>query len=300
MTKNSLKITAGIISVLTALLLASIKLYYALLSGSVGILASMLDSTFDMISSAIILVALVTAVKPADHDHRFGHGKAEALAGFLQSALIFCSALYILYAAVRRFLNPAPLESIGESIVVMALATSITLGLVLFQGHVARKTESVAVKADRLHYLTDLLAGIVVVVSLIAEKYWIPVWPDLFAAVFISAYIIKSSSTIFKESLDILMDRDISERYHALVTEFIADNQGRIVGYHDLRARSAGSINFLEIHLEMRRDLSLVESHSLAEDLIGEFKNRYRNLDVMVHTDPVEIHPDTGAIRSLD
>ena len=300
MGENRLQLSAGFVSVSTALVLVALKSYVALDSNSVGVLASALDSAFDVFSSVIILLAIIAAGKPADHDHRYGHGKAEALSGFVQSIVIVFSGLYIIYQAVMRFLEPRELERIPESLLVMAFATIATFFLITYQDYVARKTGSIAVKADRTHYLTDLLANMVVITSLILEKFFQMRLADLIAGALISLYIIKSALEIFKESFDILMDKDLSHLYTDYLEEFVHKNSPDVLGYHNLRSRSAGNCVFLEFHLEMNKSLTFEKSHHLVEHLIAELRARNKKLEVTIHSDPAELDEKSGKVRLLD
>ena len=301
MKEISLQLRSGYLSVSTAITLFGLKLYYGYSSHSIGVLASAVDSAFDTLSSAIILLALIAAAKPADHDHRYGHGKAEALAGFFQSIIIIASAIFILYQSGQRFFSPVPLENIHSSIMVMFLATSVTVGTVAYQTYVANQTGSIAVKADRLHYLTDIASNLVVIISLLLENY-LNIQADFLAGIFLGLYIIKSGIWLLKESFDVLMDRDISDIYRSSIQEFIEKNSPQVLGYHDLRSRSSGNCHFLEFHLEMDRSLSFEESHSLVESLINfltaHFASQNYALEITVHSDPAR--DSNGTIELSD
>lgn len=291
----SLRFAAGLASVCTAATLLLFKAVWWQRSGSVSLLASAVDSALDLLSSGVILAALIASARPADNEHRYGHGKAEALAGFLQSLLIFGSAGFVIFRAIRGRLLPQPLANLEGGMIVMGGSLVLTAALVTFQGYVARRTESIAVKADRLHYVSDLAANGIVIVALLVERRFQIGWADFGGGVLTAAYIMKISYQVFRESFDILMDRDVSHLYRATIQAFI-DKKGGVLGYHDLRSRSAGDRHFLEIHLELDRSISFEESHGLVEELIAGLERSHPNLEVSVHSDPAARDPDDGTV----
>lgn len=298
--ERRLRLSAGIFSTLTASLLMITKGAAAHYSGSVGLFASALDSAFDLFSSIIILVSIVVASQPADHCHRYGHGKAEALSGFIQSIFVFISAIYIMFQAVQRYYNPVPLTFLNESLGVMIFATIMTAILVLFQGYVAKQTGSIAIKADRMHYFVDLASNMVVILSLALEKFLDLRGMDILAGILVSIYIMRGSYGVFRDSFDIIMDRDISDVYRNFIVAFVDKNRPDVVGYHDLRSRSTGNIHYVEIHLEIDRNLSFEKSHRYVEKLVSEIQARFKNTEITVHSDPAIINRSNGNVNLVD
>ena len=291
---------AGFLSILTAALLFSAKLIVGIISGSAAILASALDSALDFISSLINLFAIIAAQKPADLKHRFGYGKAEALAGFLQSNFIFFSGFYLIYISIKKIQENKALEFVDEGLLVMGISLFLTICLVIYQTIVLRKTNSIVLKADRLHYLTDILTNIAVILSLGLQKIFSINYIDAIAGLFLAVYVIFSSFEIFKGSFNILMDRDISENYRDVLLKLIKKYNPDIAGYHDLRSRTSGGVDYIELHLEMPKDMSLEKSHHLIEDFMGELKEMYPNLEIIIHADPAEVAQDGSVKYILD
>ncbi len=290
---------AGIAALVVAAILFVSKAVSVYFSGSVSVKASALDSLLDFFSSAINLLAITAASRPPDHDHRYGHGKAEALAGLFQGILISVSAGYLIYESLHSLFNPITIEYDHIAIAVMVLSLVLTAGLVVYQQYVIRRTNSLAVTADRLHYFSDLLGNTVVIISLLLSRFTGFVLFDSVGALLVSAYILKSSFEIFIQSFDILMDKDISDQFRPLIHNTLKAYEGDVFGYHDLRSRTTGFANYVEFHLELRRDMTLEESHEIVEKFVRDLTKQKENLEVIIHSDPVEILP-TGQKILLD
>ena len=269
------------------MLLVGLKAWFSYKSGSVAILASLADSALDLISSLLILIAIVWSNRPADDGHRYGHGKGEALAGLAQAAAIFVSAIFIVVTGIGRLAQPRELSFVDESIAIMIVSMLLTGALISFQQYVIRHTGSQAVKADRLHYLVDLLTNVVVIVSLVLGSRFGLHWADPVTAMLLSAFILKGCWEVLSQSLDILMDKDVSNQFHGLLDSFVAEFGNEVKGYHDLRSRTTGEVAFIELHLEIRSSCSFQRSHELAELLTERLEESAEGLEVIVHTDPV-------------
>ncbi|MCB1174193.1 MAG: cation transporter [Leptospiraceae bacterium] len=283
---------AGMLAFGVAAALASSKFAVAWWTGSISVLASGLDSLLDMASSGINLFAIITASKPADQDHRFGHGKAEALAAFLQSIVISASGGFILYQSVKGFwAPPSKMIQDGPALVVMIASLLMTIVLVRYQARVIAQTDSVAVSADKLHYLSDIFGNALVIISLGLTRFTGIGLFDSIGGLFIAAWIIKSSFEILQQSLGVLMDRDISDRYRDVLKSVLDDHRPDVIGYHDLRTRTSGYTDHLEFHLEMPADLSLAESHEIVERIMHVIRERSStDLDIVIHSDPASIN----------
>ncbi len=265
-------------------MLVAAKLAVWLLTGSVSLLASLVDSMMDVMASAVNLVAVRWSLMPPDEEHRFGHGKAESLAGLGQAAFIAASALFIVFNAADRFVNPRPLEHLGIGVGVMLFSMLATLLLIGLQRFVIKRTGSVAIRADSLHYLSDLLtnAGILVALGL-ALGGWL--WADPLIGLAVAAYIFWSALRIGTEAVHMLMDRELpaGEQQRILA---IAGRAPEIVGVHDLRTRQAGAVRFIQLHLELPPALPLLRTHAIAEQVAAELRAEFPGADVMIHQDP--------------
>jgi cation diffusion facilitator family transporter len=255
------------------------------LSGSVSLLAGLTDSALDAVASFLNLLAVHYALRPADDDHRFGHGKAEALAGMAQALFIAVSAVLIGVQAVERLQAPQPLGDTGVGIAVMLLSLALTVALLALQHKVIRLTGSTAVRADSLHYRSDLLLNGSILLALLLTQFG---WSQLDAlfGLGIAFYILWSALQIARESTDILMDKelpgDVGEAMSALVLAIPG-----VKGVHDLRTRVSGNQWFVQLHLELPGELALHEAHSLCVAASEVIRQRYPQADVMVHADPV-------------
>ncbi|MDD0843054.1 cation diffusion facilitator family transporter [Pseudomonas sp. Gutcm_11s] len=268
----------------TALLLASAKAVAWWLSGSVSLLAGLTDSLLDGAASLLNLIAVHYALRPADEDHRYGHGKAEALAGLAQALFVGASAVLVAVQAWQRLHNPEPLGAQALGIAVMLLSLAMTVALLLFQRHVVRVTGSTAIRADSLHYRSDLLLNAGILLALVLAAYG---WQQLDAlfGLGIAAYILWSALSIVREAVAVLMDEelapDVSERMHALACAVPG-----VLGAHDLRTRISGTRWFVQLHLELPGELSLREAHDRCVAVERAIRNEFPRAEVLVHADP--------------
>jgi ferrous-iron efflux pump FieF len=280
-----LKVATGA-SVATAGVLIAAKLVAYLLSGSVAILASLVDSLMDAAASLINLFAVRYSLKPADEEHRFGHGKAEAVAGLAQATFIAGSAVFLALQAVDRLLHPQPLAALGAGMAVMAAAIVATLLLLAVQRYVILRTGSTAIKADSLHYATDLLTNTAVLIALfLAGQGWPGTDPVL--ALGISVYILYSASRIAAEALDLLLDREVPDEQREAIRAAAIDDE-RVIGLHDLRTRRSGDTLFVQLHLELDGRLDLTTAHALADGAEARILAVAPEAQVLIHMDPVE------------
>ncbi len=286
MTENArLMRQATYASVAVAGILIVTKLGAWLYSDSVALLASLIDSTLDALASLLNLVAVRQALVPADADHRFGHGKAEALAGLGQSAFVAGSALFLGFEAVHRLLIPQPLEGGPIALGVMGISIALTLALVLFQRHVVRRTRSVAITADRLHYLGDLLSNAVVILALLGAAFGGPLWLDPLGGLAVAAIILKGAIDILRHSFDQLMDRELEDGEQDSIRKAVLAHPD-VRGMHDLRTRRSGTHLFIQFHLELDPDITLRTAHRIAVDVQNSLKTRFPGADIIVHEDP--------------
>jgi len=275
-------------SVATAGTLIAFKAAAWGMTGSVSVLSSLVDSLLDIMASAINLFAVSHALQPADAEHRFGHGKAEPIAGLGQAAFIIGSGLFVLFEVVDRLLHPQPIEHGTAGIMVMLFSIALTVLLVWFQRHVVRKTESVAISADSLHYVTDVLTNgsVIVALALGAGLGWH--WVDPLFGAGIAAYIVYSAWKIAVGSLNLLMDRELSNEARARIYEIATAHPG-VTSAHDLRTRSSGRHTFIQLHLEMDGSMSLNQAHQISDEVEARIRAAFPNAEVIIHEDPDNI-----------
>ncbi|UVJ43432.1 cation diffusion facilitator family transporter [Pseudomonas sp. LS1212] len=257
------------------------------LSGSVSLLAGLTDSILDGVASFLNLLAVHYALRPADDDHRFGHGKAEALAGMAQALFIAVSAVLIGVQAVKRLQNPQPLGDAELGIAVMLFSLALTVALLLLQRKVIRLTGSTAVRADSLHYRSDLLLNASILVALLLAHFG---WPQLDAwfGLGIALYILWSAVQIARESTATLMDKELPTDVSEQMLQLACSVPG-VLGAHDLRTRVSGNYWFVQLHLELPGHLTLSVAHDLCEQVAAAITRQYPRAEVLVHADPKEV-----------
>src|SRR5690606_18313865 len=232
-------------------------------SGSVSLLASLIDSVMDSLASLVNFFAIRYSLQPADEEHRFGHGKAEALAGLGQATLIAISALLLGREAVLKFLDPQPVTQLAWAIGVMLVSILLTFMLLLLQRYTIRRTGSTAIEADSLHYLSDLAVNIGIIVAVVASLYGY-LWVDGTVALLIAVYIFYAAWGIGGESVQLLLDREIAGNVREEVSAIVASHP-QALGFHQLRTRQSGRTQFIQLHIDMDETLSLRDAHDLAE-----------------------------------
>jgi ferrous-iron efflux pump FieF len=271
-------------SVAVATILIVAKTVAWALTDSVSLLSSLLDSLLDVSASLVNLVAVRHALAPADHDHRFGHGKAEALAGLAQAAFVAGSALLLFSEAAHRLWAPQPLERGEAGLAVTALSMVLTFLLIRYQRSVVERTGSLAVGADRLHYASDLLLNGGVALSLIASMALGWTLIDPVCGLLIGIFILKGAWEIARGALDHLMDRELPEATRAKILA-LARAQPLILDVHDLRTRAVGPNISVQMHLELDGALPLAQAHAAADAVEEAVLAAFPGSDVIVHLD---------------
>ncbi len=292
---TKLNLSAGVLSVTVALILVGIKLWAFGQTGSLSVAATLADSALDLMMSLGGLIAIAYAAKPADDDHNFGHSSAEDLAALGQSLFILISAGVIAVAAILRLLDDTVTlpEREGLGIGIMLIAILITLGLVLWQRHVARQTGNKVVQADSLHYLGDLIPNIGAIVALWASGAFGLHQIDSIVALAAAAILAFGAARIGKTAWDALMDRQADPEMIRGICA-IADDFAGVHGYHDLKTRVAGSRVFVNLHIELDGSQTLDEAHAIGAGLRRAIIKAYPRADVLIHKDPIGVkkHPD--------
>lgn len=279
---------ASLASVGAALLLIGIKFVAFLQTGSVSLLSTLFDSALDAGASIVTLIAVRHSLVPADAEHRFGHGKAEPLAGLVQVAFILGSSVLLLTEVVDHFIWPQPVRSPAVGILVMAISMAVTLLLVLLQRHVVRKTGSVAIKADSAHYGSDFLVNASVVVALVLSAKFGWWWIDPAIGLAIAIFIALAAVKIGREALDMLMDREMDEAERTRIKEIVRGH-GEVLNLHDLRTRVAGRDRFIQFHLELDGGLSLTDAHRISDAVEADIRTAFPEAEVIIHEDPAGV-----------
>lgn len=283
-------------SVTVALMLIAAKLVAWIMTGSVSLLSTLIDSLLDAAASVVNLLAVRHALAPADREHRFGHGKAEPLAALGQSTFIAGSAIFLLIEAGNRLVAPQPIAKGDVGIFVMIFAIVLTFALTRFQKYVVRKTGSMAIQADSLHYVGDLLVNgaVIVALVLIAQFGWNIVDPIF--AIAIAGYILKTAWKIAHGAYDMLMDRELPEEERARIKDITLAHPD-VIALHDLRTRMSGPQTFVQVHIEMDGAMSLYRSHAVADEVEASLLEAYPEAEIIIHQDPHGIQEERPRFR---
>jgi ferrous-iron efflux pump FieF len=281
----SLTTRAALASVATALLLLGLKAYAALATGSVAMLGSLADTALDVIASLVTLFGVRVAAMPADRDHRFGHGKAEPIAALVQVGIIFVSAVGIGWRAVDRLVHGAVTANAEYGIAVSLVAIAATLGLITYQSAVVRRTGSVAIRTDRLHYSSDLLLNAAVIVALALDQYAGLTGADPLFGMAIALWLLIGAWRASRHAVDQLMDREWPEAQRRRFVEVAARHpQGR--GIHDLRTRSSGLRDFAQFHIWVDPAMTVRRAHDVMDEIEDALAREFPGVEILIHLDP--------------
>lgn len=283
--RASLTTRAALASVTAALVLLALKIYAAWTTGSVAMLGSLADTCLDVIASLITLMGVRVAAMPADRHHRFGHGKAEALAALIQAILIVLSAGWIAWRAAVRLLQGEATSDAEAGIAVSLIAIAVTFALLAYQRSVIRRTGSVAISADNVHYQSDLLLNLAVIIALALEQYGGWIGADPLFGIAIALWLVIAARRASAHAVDQLMDREWPEERRRRFVEVAARHpQGR--GIHDLRTRSSGTHEFAQFHIWVDPAMSVAAAHEVMEEIEAALAREFPGVEVLIHLDP--------------
>ena len=276
---------AALASFSVSLFLVAIKAAAYFASNSVALLASLADSALDLFTSALNMLAIHEALTPADAEHRFGHGKAEPLAGLAQGAFIAASAVFLVIQSVQRLLNPVPIEHSLQAMLVMCVCVLAAILLVLYQRRVVARTGSVAVTADAMHYFGDLISniGVVVAILLVSWAGWLRADPII--ALLVALVLVASAWSVFRQSLDQLMDRELPDEERAKISAIVRRHP-QVAALHELKTRQAGAAIFIQVHIELDPAMKLSTAHVISDQVEADLCAAYPHAEVIIHQDP--------------
>jgi ferrous-iron efflux pump FieF len=295
---GSLTSKAALASVATAIFLLTLKTIAAYRTGSVAMLGSLTDTGLDLLASLITLYGVRVAAVPADRDHRFGHGKAEAIAALAQVGIIGFSAAGIAWRAVDRLLHGQPTTDAGLGIAVSLAAIAATLGLLIYQRRVIARTRSVAIHADHLHYQSDLLLNLSVIAALVLEQYLHLVGADAVFGMGIALWLAWGAWRASSNAVDQLMDKEWPEerRRHFVA---VAAQHPELRGIHDLRTRTSGAREFAQFHVWVDPAMSVREAHDVIDAVERKLAEEFPGVEILIHLDP-EGHFDQSGLAPSD
>jgi cation diffusion facilitator family transporter len=298
MQEGRYKILIALLSVFSNLVLVAIKLVVGFAMGSISVVSEALHSGVDVVAAVVATIGVKQSAEPADKTHSFGHEKFENLAGFIQAILIFIAGFWIIYTAVRKLIKPVPMDGLGLGVVVMLVSSfvNVVVGILLLKA--ARKTGSVALKADAWHCLTDVYTSAGVMVGLIivwSGTLWAPgidlAWVDPLAAILVAVLILKAAWDLTGESVHDLLDVSLPQNEEDAIKTLILAKYPDIVEIHKFRGRKSGKKRFVEFHIKVDPEMSVERSHSLDHGIAAEIKQVFPDADVMVHIEPFKPAP---------
>jgi ferrous-iron efflux pump FieF len=275
---------ATVASTAVALTLIGAKGIAWLVTDSVSMLSSLVDTSLDLIGSLVTFFAVRQALVPADADHRFGHGKAEPLAGLVQAGFIAASGCALLVAVGERLGNPRQVHEEGLGLVISALSIGLTLGLVAFQHHVVRRSGSIAIGADLAHYRTDLAATLATGVGLFASGQLDEPLIDSGVAGLVALYLLHGAWLVGRASLDVLMDRELSNEERQRVLDVVRGDPD-VRGVHELRTRSSGLTKFIQLHVVLDPTLTLAVAHGISDRIQAALRQAFPQAEIILHVD---------------
>lgn len=281
---RTLVMLAGMASVTTAVLLITVKAVIWFYSGSTSIFASLTDSMFDALASFINLLALRYSLTPPDDDHRFGHYKSQSLASLAQAAFIGGSAALLILHGINRIEHPQEVEHVDLAIYVSIIAVVITLVLILFQSFVFKRTQSEAIGADRLHYLSDIGFNLGVIIALVLSQQGY-LWADgLFAAI-IGLFILKGAWDIGRRAIDTLLDKSLSATEMMKISQVINSVPG-IISVHDLKTHKAGPKVFIQCHAVLKGSMTVSHAHLIINEVEHKLEDLFPETEITIHMEP--------------
>ena len=288
--RSTLTSRAALASVAMAVFLIGLKGWAALKTSSMAMLGSLADSGLDLVASLVVLLAVRVAAQPADHDHRFGHGKAEALAALVQVILISMSALFIGFRSVQRLIQGEQTQDAELGIAVSLIAMAFTVALIAYQRYVVRRTKSLAIATDRLHYASDLMLNGSVIVALALEQFVGWIGADAVFGLLIALWLARGAWASSSHALDQLMDREWPDEQRQ---SFLAATKDypELAGLHDLRTRTSGTHHFAQFHVWVPGDWTVTQAHERLDKVEAELCRRFPGTEILMHVDP-EGHTD--------
>lgn len=275
---------ATVASTSVALILVGAKAVAWMLTDSVSMLSSLVDTSLDLVSSLVTFFAVRQALIPADADHRFGHGKAEALAGLVQAGFIAASGCALLFAVGERFSNPRQVREEGIGLVISGLAIGFTLGLVAFQRHVVARSGSIAIGADMAHYKTDLAATLATGVGLFISGQLKQPLIDSSIAGLVALYLLHGAWGVGRRSLDMLMDRELPDDERQRVRDIVLGDPA-VRGVHELRTRASGITKFIQLHVVLDPTLTLGAAHGISDRIQAAVRQAFPQAEIILHVD---------------
>lgn len=290
---TTLNRSAAVASISVAALLVALKAWAAWSTGSTAMLGSLADTMLDLIASAATLIGVWVAAQPDDEMHRFGHGKAEALAAMFQVVLISISALGLAARAIEQFVSGSRTQSAAEGIGISVVAIVATLALLAWQRHVIRRTGSLAIATDHVHYKSDLFLNLAVIAALGLDQYAGLAGADPLFGFGIAVWLSWSAWNASQQAIEQLMDREWPEEKKARFLEVMSRHPD-LRGVHDLRTRTSGNRDFVQFHVWVDPGMSVRDAHKVMDDIEARLHREFPDVEILIHPDPEGLVDEEG------
>lgn len=290
---NALNRSAAMASIAVALLLVGLKAWAALSTGSTAMLGSLADTVLDLVASLATLLGVWVAAQPDDENHRFGHGKAEALAAMFQVVLISISALTLAFRAIDQWIGGARPEAAEGGIAVSGIAMVATLALLAWQRHVIRKTGSLAISTDHVHYQSDLLLNLAVIAALALDQYAGIPGADPVFGLGIALWLGWGAWGASQAAIEQLMDHEWDDAKKARFLEVVARHP-ELKGLHDLRTRTSGMRDFVQFHVAVNPQMTVRQAHDVMDEIEAKLLSEFPGIEILIHPDPEGLVNETG------
>lgn len=283
------KLRAATLSICGAFCLAVLKLVIALMSGSMAVMASAIDSLLDILMSGVNFMAIRHAEQPPDECHPYGHGKFETLATLFQAAIISTSGGWIIYESVTRLAANKQLDNLDQGVGVLAFSAIVSWFIARHLSNVAKKTDSSALAADSLHFRMDIYTNLGLMAGLLMIRWFGIYWLDSALSILVASYILHEALQLIKRSMTEILDQELPGEIQLQIHELINSHDGPLAGYHGLRTRRAGSMKIMDFHLEVCKDMTVADAHSLADSLEKKIEREIPGANVIIHIEPCAV-----------
>ncbi|MFP4097723.1 MAG: cation diffusion facilitator family transporter [Alphaproteobacteria bacterium] len=278
-------LVAGYSAIGIGIVLITIKAIAYYMSGALGILSSLTDSVADSLISLVALASVYYAAQPADKDHRWGHGKMEAVFALFQAAMIAGGGVFLVFQSLDRLAHPQELEAFGTAIIVLIVSIILSIILVWIQRRSLEQNDSLAIEADSLHYSSDILINSGALIVIVLTMYGMPFWIDALFALGVAFFMAKMAWGVAAKALDMLLDKELPEDERTQIKQIIEAHE-QVAGWHDLRTRKTGTTIVIMVDVEVDPTLTLGAAHNIATDLEEKLHSLYADADIFIHLDP--------------
>lgn len=286
MSKSSKKLLAAKLSIGTAVSLSVLKFIVGLITGSMAVLSSAIDSMLDILMSGINFLAIRHAEQPADDSHAYGHGKFETMATLTQALIIGGSGVWILIESVRRLLSGSTPSRLGNGVIVLIISVIASWLISRYLVKVGRETDSAALKADSLHFAMDVYTNLALTAGLIAMYFFHLPWLDSLLSLFVGCYILHEAVKLARHAMHEVLDAQLPEDLRYRIEKIIQEKGGDSLSCHNLRTRKSGSRKIIDFHLTVCKNLTVEESHQITETIESDIEQALTNSDITIHVEP--------------